>query len=122
MSVETLTIAPAYLSIYVAGRNKVDIPMHMDRQGIFSSPHCINVPAYDWNRGDTNITFGPFDELEETTKPTFDGTIDTPDKRLIVFGALVPEYVSTTVSTTKTRIRIWLDHPIEPSNVIIAWG
>lgn len=122
MSVETLTIAPEYLSIYIAGRTGVDIPMHMDRQGIFASPQCINVPAYDWNHGDTNVTFGPFDELNETAEPAFDGFLETSHKRLIVFGATVSEYISTTVPSTKTRIRIWIDHPIEPSNVVIAWG
>lgn len=122
MSVETLTIAPEYLSIYIAGRNGVDIPMHMDRQGIFASSQCINVPAYDWNHGDTNVTFGPFDELNEISEPTFDGILETSQKRLIVFGARVSEYVSTSVPSTKTRVRIWLDHPIEPSNVVIAWG
>lgn len=119
---ETLAIAPEYLSIYIAGRTGVDIPMHMDRQGIFASPLCINVPAYDWNHGDTNVTFGPFDELDETAAPTFDGILDTSQKRLIVFGATVSEYFSATVPSTRTRIRVWLDHPIEPSNVVIAWG
>jgi len=122
MSIEKITIAPEYLSIYIAGRTNVDIPMHLDRQGIFSSQQCINVPAYDWNRGDTVVTFGSFDELKETSEPAFDSILDTPHKRLIVFGATVSEYLSTTVPSIKTRIRIWLDHPIEPSNVTIAWG
>nr|CAI0340246.1 hypothetical protein SHINE37_44114 [Rhizobiaceae bacterium] len=96
--------------------------MHMDRQGIFASPQCINVPAYDWKHGDTNVTFGPFDELNETAEPAFDGFLETSHKRLIVFGVTVSEYASTTVPSTKTRIRIWLDHPIESSNVVIACG
>lgn len=122
MSVKILAIAPEYLSIYIAGRTDVDIPMHMDRQGIFASSQCINLPAYDWNHGDTNVTFGPFDELNETAKPTFDGVLDTAQKQLIVFGATVSEYFKTTVPLTKTRVRVWLDHPVEPSNVVIAWG
>ena len=80
MSVKRITITPEYLSIYVAGRRNVKIPLHMDRYGIFSSPDCINVPACYWGDGDTNVTFGP------------------------------------------TRICVWIDHPIEPENVIIAWG
>ena len=58
MSVKKITITPEYLSIYVAGRRNVKIPLHMDKVGIFSSPDCINVPAYYWSDGDTNVTFG----------------------------------------------------------------
>lgn len=92
MSVETLTIAPEYLSIYIAGRTGVDIPMHMDRQGIFASSQCINVPAYDWNHGDTNVTFGPFDELNETAEPAFDGFLETSHSGLLF---LAQQYLIT---------------------------
>lgn len=121
MTVETRLIAPEYLSIYIAGRAGVDVPLETDRLGIFASQKCVNVPAYDWNRGDTNVTFGPFSEINNPNKPAFDGVVDTPSKRLVVYGALEPEYFSTPVPSTKTRIRIWMNDPIEPTNVVIAW-
>ncbi|WP_426230833.1 hypothetical protein [Pararhizobium sp. DWP3-4] len=122
MSVKKITITPEYLSIYVAGRRNVKIPLHMDRQGIFSSPDCINVPAYYWSDGDTNVTFGPITEITGIRKPDFDGILNTPNNELILFDAIEPEFASAHVPSTKTRIRVWIDHPIEPENVVIAWG
>lgn len=122
MSVKKITITPEYLSIYVAGRRDVQIPLNMDKQGIFSSPDCINVPALYWNDGDTNVTFGPISEIEEPRKPDFDGMLNTPNNGLILFDAINPEFAIATVPSTKTRIRVWIDHPSEPENVVIAWG
>lgn len=122
MSVTTPVIAPEYLSIYVAGRRNVKIPLHMDKQGIFSSPDCINVPALYWNDGDTHVTFGPASEITEARKPDFEGILNTSDKELILFDANEPQYAIADVPSTKTRIRVWIDHPTEPEYVIIAWG
>ena len=122
MSVKKITITPEYLSFYVAGRRNVTIPLHMDRPGIFSSPDCIKVPALYWNDGDTSVTFGPILEITETRDPDFDGILNTPNNELILFDAIEPEFASAKVPSTKTRIRVWIDHPIEPENVVIAWG
>lgn len=122
MSVKKITITPEYLSIYVAGRRNVQIPVHMDKRGIFSSPECINVPALYWNTGDTHVTFGPILEIMETREPDFDGMLSTPNNELILFDAIEPEFAIAYVKSTKTRIRVWIDHPSEPENVTIAWG
>lgn len=57
-----------------------------------------------------------------STPPTFDGVLNTPDKRLIFFDANEPDFASVSVPTTKTRIRVWIDHPREPENVVVIWG
>lgn len=122
MSVQHLSIAPEYVSFYAAGRRNVDIPTHMDRRGILSSKDCILIPALYWNDGDTHITFGPHFEITETREPDFDGMLNTPNQELILFDANEPQYAIARVLSTKTRIRVWIDHPTEPENVIIAWG
>jgi hypothetical protein len=120
--VEKLTITPEYLSIYVAGHRKVVIPLHMDRQGIFSSPDCINIPALYWNDGDTHVTFGPASEIIEAGQPDFDGILNTVNKEIILFDALYPQFAIAQVPSVKTRIRIWMNHPTSPDQVTIAWG
>lgn len=122
MSVQHMSIAPEYVSFYVAGRRNVDIPVHMDRQGIFVSEDCVNIPAYYWSDGDTHVTLGPYSEIAEARKPDSDTILNTPNQELILFDANEPQYAVAHVPSTKTRIRVWVDHPIEPSNVVIAWG
>ncbi|MCJ8054537.1 hypothetical protein GB928_010240 [Shinella curvata] len=122
MSVQHMSIAPEYVSFYVAGRRNVDIPVHMNRQGIFVSEDCVNIPAYYWSDGDTHVTLGPYSEIAEARKPDSDTILNTPNQELILFDANEPQYAVAHVPSTKTRIRVWVDHPIEPSNVVIAWG
>ncbi|MBW9063183.1 hypothetical protein JNB71_07620 [Rhizobium herbae] len=122
VTVQYLSIAPEYLSFYVAGRRNVDIPLHMDRKGVLSSDDCINIPALYWNDGDTNVTLGPASEVTGTRAPDFDGILNTPNNEPILFDAIEPEFAIAQVPSAKTRIRIWIDHPTEPENVVIAWG
>ena len=122
MIVQHLSITPEYVSFYVAGRRNVDIPLHMDRKGVLSSNDCINIPALYWNDGDTHVTLGPSSEITHTGTPDFDGILDTPNQEFILFDAIEPQFAIVQVPSVKTRIRVWIDHPIEPENVIIAWG
>jgi hypothetical protein len=122
MTVQRMSIAPEYVSFYVAGRRNVDIPTHMDRRGILSSEDCILIPALYWNDGDTHVTFGPASEMKETRKPDFDGVLNTPNNEIILFDANNPQFAISHVPSVKTRIQIWMDDPIEPENVAIAWG
>lgn len=120
MTVQNLSIAPEYLSFYVAGRLDVDIPLHMDRKGVLSSADCINIPALYWNDGDTSVTLGPESEIVETRKPDFDGVLNTPNLEIILFDANEPRFAGVRVPSTRTRVRVWIDHPTEPENVTIA--
>lgn len=122
MTVQRMSIAPEYVSFYVAGRRNVRIPTHMDRRGVLSSKDCILIPAYYWSDGDTYVTFGPASEVTEARNPDFDGILNTPNNEIILFDANNPQFAISHVPSEKTRIRVWMDHPIEPQNVVIAWG
>ncbi len=122
MTVQRMSIAPEYVSFYVAGRRNVRIPTHMDRRGVLSSKDCILILAYYWSDGDTDVTFGPVSEITEARNPDFDGILNTPNNEIILFYANNPQFAISRVSSAKTRIRVWMDHPIEPSTVVITWG
>lgn len=96
--------------------------LHMDKQGIFSYPDCINIPALYWNDGDTHVIFGPDSEIIKAGQPDFDGILNTGNKEIILFDALEPQFAIAHVPSEKTRIRIWMNHPTSPDQVTIAWG
>jgi hypothetical protein len=84
---------------------------------------CINVGCLYWNEGDTTITLGPFKELTPQTKaPKFDGLLDTPEYRVVLSDANMPEILSMEVPGAQTRVRIWTNHPTEPDDVVIELG
>jgi hypothetical protein len=48
--------------------------------------------------------------------------LETPNKVVLLFDAEVDEFMSIRVPTSQTRIRVWINHPTEPDEVIIAAG
>jgi hypothetical protein len=121
MTVRTIVIAPEYVSFYIAGKRKIVVPINHDRGGLAATDDCITVPALYWNEGDTNITIGPFEELNQLPAPDFDGLMNTPENKIMLSDAN-DDIADIAVPTTRTRIRIWLDHPTQPENIVIGWG
>jgi hypothetical protein len=123
MTVQTKKISPTYVSFYAAGSDSVEIPLDLDRVGgIISASDCLNIPALYWNDGDTTVTLGHASEIKETRAPDYDGMLETPNKVVLLFDAEVDEFMSIEVSTHKTRIRVWINHPTQPDEVVIAVG
>jgi len=122
MAVRKKAITPRYVSFYAAGSRFIEIPLSMEKKGIIASPLCVNIPAMYWNDGDTSVTLGHFDEVAQARQPDFDGLIATPERELVIFDAEMPEIMKTSVPTQETRVRIWMNHPTEPNDVVIAFG
>ncbi len=123
MTIKTVSVAPEYLSFYIAGTHKIAPPLDHDRVGIAATDQCINVGCLYWNDGNTTITLAPFHELIPQKKlPRFDRLLDTPEYRIVISDALTPEILTMAVPSGRTRVRIWTNHKTEPDDVIIALG
>ncbi len=123
MTVKKAIVTPEYLSFYIAGSDYFDVPLDHDRVGIVADGRSINVGCLYWNDGDTTITLGPFEEIEKPEgPPKFDGLLDTPEHRILITDANIPEILSMAVTGTRTRVRIWTNHKTEPDDVVIALG
>ncbi|MEO3389236.1 hypothetical protein [Mesorhizobium sp. CAU 1741] len=123
MTVKKTVVAPEYLGFYIAGKMDIRVPLDHDRVGVTASGECINVGCLYGEDGDTTITLGPFEELSpQTGLPKFDGVLETPERRVDLFDANMPEILSMEVPGLRTRVRIWTNHQTEPDNVIIALG
>ena len=123
MTVKKAIVAPEYLSFYIAGKMDIQVPLDPDRRGVVASDECINVGCLYWNEGDTTITLGPFEEIApQAEPPKFDGMRETPEHRIDLLDANMPEILSMAVPGSRTRVRIWTNHQTEPDNVVIALG
>lgn len=122
MPIQKVTVAPEYVSFYVAGKLNVQVPLDHEHRRIAATSDCINVPCLYWNDGDTTITLGSFNEVNRRDEPAFDGILNTPDNKIILFDAIDPEMASAAVPTAQTRIRIWTNHPTQPDEVTIAFS
>lgn len=122
MTVQHATIEPTYVSFYAAGSLNVEIPVDFGKRGIVASDSCVNIPALYWNNGSTRVTLGPYSDIPQTRDPDFDGMIMTPARKIILFDAEVPQILAAAVSASNTRVRIWINHPTEPDDVVITFG
>jgi hypothetical protein len=122
MALLSFSIAPTYLSVYLAGWPLRDVPYNFAEVNIPSTPDCISIPCIYWNEGDTNFVVGAASEISPSTEPNFDGMLNTPYRKLVFFDAEVENFATMPVPTVKTRIRVWIDHPRQPQNVVVAWG
>jgi hypothetical protein len=123
LTVKRTIVAPEYVSFYVAGVDDIAVPLDHDGRGIVASDQCINVGCLYGHDGDTTITLGPFGELApQAAPPKFDGMLDTPEYRVVLSDANMPEILSMEVPGVRTQVRIWTNHPTEPDDVVIALG
>lgn len=123
MTVKKAAVLLDYCSFYIAGMDEVRVPLDHDLRGVVASDDCINVSALPWNEGETTITLGRFEELPpQAASPGFDGVLNTPEYRVELFDANMPEILSMEVPGTRTRVRIWMNRPLCPDEVIVALG
>jgi hypothetical protein len=123
MTIKKAAVLLDYCSFYIAGVDEVRIPLDHDLRGVVASDDCINVSARPWNEGETAITLGSFEELPtQAALPHFDGVINTPEYRVDLFDANIPEILSVKVPETRTRVRVWMNRPLCPDEVIVAVG
>jgi hypothetical protein len=70
--------------------------------------------------GETKITLGPPPKTKD--RPAFDGFLDTPRRKVGVWTVEWEKLLETSVPTTRTRIRVWTNHPTEPDDVHVGVG
>jgi hypothetical protein len=89
---------------------------------ILATPSCISVGCLNFAGGETEVTLGPAQEVDPGKGPAFDGDLETPHHAVVVSTVERKTFLEATVPESSTRVRIWVNHPIEPDNVIIGFG
>jgi hypothetical protein len=70
--------------------------------------------------GETRITIGPPAKVKGTSGPLFDGFLDTQHNKVAVWTIEWRKLLEAAVPTSRTRIRIWTNRPLEPDKVHIG--
>lgn len=122
MTVLYRRIAPEYCSFYVAGSTNVDVPIGGEPRTVRASRDCLNVSCLNAQDGDTAIFLGWAVEFQRSEKPIYDGMLNTQSGMVVLFDANMPEILTMAVSTSETRVRIWVNRPDEPDRIKIGLG
>ena len=72
--------------------------------------------------GETLVLLGRATELDPGEPPAFHGMLATPNRAVVVTNVERDAVLETAVPETRTRVRIWVDEPIEPEKVVVGLG
>jgi hypothetical protein len=92
-------------------------------EGLFAStPSCIAVGCMSDTNGKTQVTLGTMQELRPRDPPAFDSQLETPSHAISIWTVEHETIAQKAVLDRKTRVRVWVNHPSEPNDVVIALG
>ena len=83
---------------------------------------CFYMACQHPDDGETKVTLGEGQEVDPGSSPAFDCMVHTPDPAIKVIIVPNEKILETTVPTSSTRVRIWVNHPQWPDEVIIGLG
>jgi hypothetical protein len=98
------------------------VPDFVPEQLVLATSSCISVGCLTFADGATEITLGPAGEVSPGASPAFDEELETPNRAVTVSTVEWENLLEERVLSATTRVRIWVNHPIEPDKVTIGWG
>lgn len=123
MTVQTIKIIPPNSLVLISdsGGGSVPDPDKIARDAnVTATDTCVVVCCLPEIDGETEITLGPANLTDPGSSPAFDGTIMTPSNVVRVFDVQWKPLLEAPVSTAKTRIRVWKNHPRFADQVIVG--
>ena len=112
-----IRIAPPYSLLFIADEPTDMIPREYP---ISATRFCITFSCLMFQDGETEVALGR--PLNTNRRPAFDGFLETPNRKVVVWTNEWDKVLETSVPTSRTRIRIWTNHPTEPDDVHIGVG
>jgi hypothetical protein len=70
--------------------------------------------------GETEVTVGLAEEVDPGELPAFDADLETPNRAVAVWTVEQETIVEVPVPRAQTRVRIWVNHPVEPDRIIVG--
>jgi hypothetical protein len=122
MTNETIRISPPNSQLFISDKNGGVVPDFLPHPAVLSTPSGITFICFPEQDGPTEITLGAVSEVHPGTPPTFEGSLETPSRAIIVSTVEWKKVLEAEVPQATTHVRIWLNHPKWPDKVIIGLG
>ena len=114
-------IAPPNSLILIAASAGAVAPDSMTQSGIAATDVCVAVACWPEPDGPTEIALGPAEEVDPGSQPAFEIVLATPNGTLAAWTIEWRSLAEARVPNTRTRIRIWRNHPRTPDKIAIGW-
>jgi hypothetical protein len=117
----SITIAPPNSFIAIAGNiQTAQLPDFEPPLGIAVTATCIFLGCRSEVDGDTAFTMDLEHRLKTVGRPVLDHVLETPGQKVCVWTVELDELLEQPVTTNRTRIRVWANHPVAPSEITIG--
>lgn len=97
-------------------------PEWVDGVQVLATASCVLVRCRHEIDGETELTLGAAADIVADAEPVFDGSIATPSRELMISDVLGVPLLRAPVDADATRVRVWVNHPVWPDRVMVAWG
>lgn len=121
----SLRVAIPNALLFIRDARIPDVPDvdYGDGSSVWSIPTCVVITCLVDSEGETDITIGDTSEIKQSSKLLFNGTLETPSRKLIL--EIVPDkkILEISVPFATNRMRIWTDgHHRLAETVVIGLG
>lgn len=108
--------------IFISDLSDPPGPPFAPNVAIFATAQSIAVMCMIWVDGETEIVLGSASDVGKAAAPDFDHALETPNLGVLVSTVDGERLLETSVAGRATRVRIWLNRPWQPDEVIIGLG
>jgi hypothetical protein len=119
MSIST-KVAPPNSLLFISDPDGGVAPEPVSGAQILSTPSCISVACLMFQDGETEVTLGPAREVDPGSFAAFDRLLETPNRTVVVSTVDGDTVLEARVPRSMTRVRIWVNRPKEPDQVVIG--
>ncbi len=113
------TVEPPYSILFISGDRRSETPAP-DGAHLRWSDKAITITCLNEQDGPTSLAMGPASDFLAEGTPVFDGEIETKRREVVVSTAELDVVLRAAVPSTRTRLRIWDNHPTEPDIILIG--
>lgn len=116
------SFAPINSIVFISDNLKSKPPEHVVGSLISYNESCVSVGTYPEQDGETEFSLGKADEFGDALQLVFDGIIETPSRRLMIWTVWDEILLEAAVPDVETRTRVWVEHPFWPQKLVVGWG
>ena len=122
MTTRTLRVAPAYSMIFISDPAADFPPAQFEDVAVRANEAFVTIRCQMAQFGDTDVSVIETGDDVPSRTPVLDTVIMTPSKTVSVTDAELMPIAESSVSSGRTRIRVWTNRSLEPDQISIAIG
>jgi hypothetical protein len=120
--ITTIRTAPPHSLFVISGSIAAPVPEITRTPVVWHNSFCVVVGCRSSQDGETILSLLSDGEKTPLAQPAFDGMIETPQKMVFVSTSERDRLGQIHVASMTTRVRVWINHPVEPDTIHIAMG